>query len=124
MIRFTLTQLNEKSEHRPQGYRAEVLERSRLIAPELYEMDESVFTELADKYRQPNFFEKVVNASEAVMVAFTDPRMRSKKEVKEVTDICRVCPFVVESTFSCGVCGCSLYVKPLAKSWHCPQKKW
>lgn len=124
VILFTLQQLDEKVKTRPQGYREEVLSQATKRSDGFYELPPEVFAALAEKYRAPTLVEKLTNLGEAAIQLAKDPTARSIDEIKEVTAICRKCPWLVENGFKCGQCGCVLRVKTIGRAFHCPIGKW
>ncbi len=124
-MKFSLIQLENISKNRPQGYKEDVLNLSKRIDENIYELDDESYAKLAEKYRTPSFTEKIKNISIAAKDVVKNGReARSEDEIIQNSTICTKCPFLIANSFRCGQCGCFLSVKLTLKTWHCPIKKW
>lgn len=124
-MRYTLRQLDKKSESRPQGYREDVLAVSKDLGNENYEITDEAYQALAEKYRLPSVRQLIANVAEAVRQAVKDGfDVRAVEEAEKYMSICVTCPFFIERDCRCGKCGCWLTGKMQLKAWHCPLKKW
>jgi hypothetical protein len=131
---FRLRDLEDKAKIRPHGYKDEVLAVAKKIGDELYEISESDFEKLSDKYRLPSRLQMFRNVLEAAKLVIKDgPTRRSHEEVESIMPICAKCPMLIDDEFRCGVCGCFLggikngkfkFGKMYLANWHCPKDKW
>jgi hypothetical protein len=124
-MRFTIKELEEKSKHRPQGYREEVLNLAIKLDDYFYELDDESFKVLAQKWRLPSLFQEIKNLAKAAQDAASSGfDVRNGEEVEKCLMACSECPYLVTGDMRCGSCGCQLSYKTQLKSWHCPLGKW
>ena len=135
-MRYTLKQLDKKSEHRPQGYREEVLAASKELGNGVYELSDEAYQTLVEKYRLPNAAQLITNVVGAVRdLVVEGVERRTEEEIKQVLAICKTCNYLIPDQWDgrCGRCGCRLggdqntplhLSKVSRKAWHCPLKKW
>jgi hypothetical protein len=121
---FTLKQLEEKSQHRPQGYYDDVLALSIKRENDFYELSDENYVKLAEKYRMPSILQELLNLSKAAGQAIVDPTLRSEEEKEKCLKICAACPWLIEQGYRCGICGCFLIHKVKLQTWHCPKNFW
>jgi len=124
-MKYTLKQLDKKSEHRPQGYRQEVVSLSKDLGNGVYEITDEAYHALAEKYRLPNARQLISNVLDAVKQAVKEGfDVRPVEEAEQYMLVCVSCPLFIEKDCRCGKCGCWLAAKMQLKAWRCPLKKW
>lgn len=124
-MKYTLRQLDKKSESRPQGYREDMLAASKSLENGLYEITDEAYQALAEKYRLPSARQLISNVIDAVKQAVKEGfDVRPAEEAERYMSICVLCPLFIEKDVRCGKCGCWLSAKMQLKAWHCPLKKW
>jgi len=55
---------------------------------------------------------------------FEERKKRAQQRKKEGLDICSKCEHLIESTYTCILCGCAMRVKTGFKASTCPIDKW
>jgi hypothetical protein len=124
-MKFTLIQLESKSKNRPRGYYDEILALSvETETRGIYELSDENYIKLAEKYRLPSILQQVKNLSSSLVELTKDFDKRPQEEIEKNLTICASCPFLIEESLRCGVCGCFLKTKVIYKAWHCPKNKW
>jgi hypothetical protein len=122
---FSLKELDEKCKSRPQGYREDIMKVAIPKGDNQFEIKPEDYSILAAKYRPPTSFEKMLNVSQALKLAISDPTRRSKEEIKDILEkSCHTCEWFIQDKIICGKCGCYLGVKTSIKAFHCPLNKW
>ena len=124
-MKFTLEELKQKSQSRPNGYYDDVLAAATKIDDQMYELSDEAITQIALKWRLPSYAQMIANLANAAQAAISGGlNVRNGDETTAALTICATCPYLVEAGFRCGNCGCYLDYKVQLKDWHCPMNKW
>ena len=124
-MKFTLKQLEKKSKSRPQGYFDDVINNSKNIGNNLYELSDENFNKIAEKYKLPKKVEMIKSATKEMVNIFQDKiKKRSEENQIKILEICSKCEKYIAASNRCGQCGCFLNAKVKFTSSTCPLKKW
>lgn len=142
-MKILLTDIDNKSKHRPIGYKEDVLSNGTIEGKYLI-IDPRRYMELLDKYsktnrvipngkeccnkkKMPPLTTQVKNATKAVgriinTIANGDPIFLDDDGVNKRFEICKQCEKY--SNGRCSDCGCFLKYKLKIRSEECPDYKW